>query len=359
MRGDSIIALKIGTSAPGTTITALRPVLERAIALIGYVLLAVEDERERVELTARLDDFRARFDSASDQHDTTALTTTCFDLCEHAIQALQVQQAGRREELRRLVTLVRETVSVLRGDGDAFSSNIIQAAGRFNSIIQIDDVQELKQRLMAEVDDLQRVAAEQQQHWHQAVEGFETRIVTLEQQLVAVQHEASLDGLTGIANRRAFERAVRETLASSQRELIIAMVDLDEFKAVNDLGGHAAGDRVLQNVARTLRSLVRRHDVVARIGGDEFALLAIGATLRDTEPRIRAIVGTLANIPTGIDSPATVSVSCGMAEYSAGDTLESLIRRADQALYEAKKQGKRRLVVKSPPFIRDLLKRKH
>jgi len=359
MRSDSIIALKIGQSAPGTTFTALRPVLERATALIGYVLLAVEDEQERVELTTRLDDFRARFDTVSDQHDTSALIASCFDLCERAIQALQVQQAERREELRRLVTLVRETVAVVRGDGEAFSSNIMQAASRFNSILQITDVQHLKQRLMAEVDDLQRVAAEQQQQWHERVERFESRILALEQDLIALQQEASLDTLTGIGNRRAFERAVREMLASPQHELIVAVLDLDEFKAVNDLGGHAAGDTVLQTVARTLRSSVRRNDVVARIGGDEFALLAIGATLRETEPRIKSIVATLSSIPTGLDAPATVSVSCGMAEYSAGDTLESLIRRADQALYEAKKQGKRRLVVKSPPFIRDLLNRRH
>ena len=242
------------------------------------------------------------------------LTASCFDLCEYAIQALQAQQAERREELRRLVTLVRETVAVVRGDGEAFSSNILQAAGRFNSILQITDVQQLKQRLMVEVDDLQRVATEQQQHWHKAVEGFESRIVALEQQLVAVQQEASLDALTGICNRRAFERAVREVLASPQRELIVAVLDLDEFKAVNDLGGHAAGDTVLRAVARTLRSSVRRNDVVARIGGDEFALLAMGATLRDTEPRIKSIVATLSSIPTGLDVPATVSVSCGIAE---------------------------------------------
>ncbi|HEX5110689.1 MAG TPA: GGDEF domain-containing protein [Vicinamibacterales bacterium] len=298
-------------------------------------------------------------DSASDHQDTSDLTATCFDLCEQAIQALQAQQGDRREELRRLVTLVRETVTMLRGDGDAFSSNIVQAAGRFTSILQLDDVQQLKQRLMAEVDDLKRVAADQQRHWHAAVEGFETRIVALEEQLVSVQQEASLDALTGIANRRAFERAVREVLASSQHELIVALLDLDEFKAVNDLGGHPAGDSALQAVARTLRSSVRKNDVVARIGGDEFALVAIGATLRVTEQRIKSIVSTLSNIPTGLAAPATVSVSCGMAEYSAGDTFESLLRRADQALYEAKKQGKRRLVVKSPPFIRDLLHRRH
>jgi diguanylate cyclase (GGDEF)-like protein len=135
------------------------------------------------------------------------------------------------------------------------------------------------------------------------------------------------------------------------------MFDLDDFTAINDTGGHAAGDAVLQAVAQTLKTSVRKHDLVARIGGDEFALIGSSVTLRDAEPRIRSIVATLATVPTGLQEPARVSVSCGLAEYCAGDTLESLQRRADQALYDAKRHGKNRVVVKSPPFIRDLLRK--
>jgi diguanylate cyclase (GGDEF)-like protein len=156
-----------------------------------------------------------------------------------------------------------------------------------------------------------------------------------------------------------FEQAVREALAAPQREFVVAVLDLDNFKDVNDMGGHEAGDRVLQAVAKTLRTSVRKEDVVARIGGDEFALLGRGASLRGAEGRLRTLIAALGEIRTGIQSPACVSASCGVAEYCAGDTLESLLRRADQALYEAKRQGKRRLVAKSPPFIRDLLHRKH
>ena len=82
-------------------------------------------------------------------------------------------------------------------------------------------------------------------------------------------------------------------------------------------------------------------------------------SLRDAEPRIKSIVASVATLPTNLEHPARVSVSCGLAEYCAGDTLESLLRRADQALYEAKRHGKNRVVVKSPPFIRDLLQKKH
>jgi diguanylate cyclase (GGDEF)-like protein len=359
MRSDAIIELKIGQGAPPTVDVALKSVLDRALTLIEHVLLAVEDAGSRADLTARLKEFRGGLESASDVQDLSILTSSCFDVCEQALGALQMQQAERRSELRRLVTHVRDAVATLAGDGDAFSSHVVQAAGRFNSLLQVNDVQQLKQRLVAEVVDLQRVAAERQELWHRTVGTFEKRIVALEQQLVEVRQEASLDPLTGISNRRVFEQAVREALASSGREFIVAVLDLDNFKDVNDIGGHPVGDHVLKAVAQTLRTSVRKHDVVARIGGDEFALLGVGASLRGTEARLRTLIAALGEVRTGLESPATVSASCGMAEYCAGDTFESLLRRADQALYEAKRQGKRRLVVKSPPFIRDLLHRKH
>jgi diguanylate cyclase (GGDEF)-like protein len=358
MRDESLIALKIGQkSAPPDASAALRPVLDRALALIGYVLLAVEDDRDRQDLTGKLDRFRTEFAASSDPDKIGAITESCFAMCEHAVQALQAQQNERRAELRRLVALVRDTVALLVGDGNSFSSDIVQAAGRFNALLRINDVQQLKQRLMAEVGDLQRLAVARQQRWQDTVSMFESRISILEQELITVKEEASTDPLTGVSNRRHFEEALRTALASPDKEFVVAMLDLDDFKRVNDTGGHDVGDRLLQAVAQHLRTSLRRNDVVARIGGDEFAVLGTGATLRAAESRFRQIVASLSDITTGLESPARASASCGLAEYCAGDTVESLVRRADQALYDAKRQGKHRLAVKQPPFIRDLLKR--
>ena len=350
MRTDSLIALKIGQDASSLA-TSLKPVLGRAAAVISGALTAIDGDGARVELAIRLRAFQGTIDESTD---IAALTTSCFELCERALQALQTQEHERRAELRRLVAMVRDTVALLADDGEGFSNDISQAASRFTALMRIDDVHLLKQRLVAEVSDLQRVATSRRQQWHQTIEMFEARIVTLEKQLEAVQQEAAVDAVTGIANRRHFEQALRETL-QSQREFVVAILDLDDFKAVNDTGGHAAGDAVLQAVAQMLTSSLRKHDLVARIGGDEFAVLGTQVTLRAAEPRIRNIVANLSTIRTRLDHPAHVSVSCGLAEYCAGDTAESLMRRADQALYEAKRHGKNRVVVKSPPFIRDLL----
>ena len=359
MRTDSLIALKIGQDTPKSVSLALRPLLERAAAAMITSVQSLEGDGPRAALAEQLESLRTSLETASDEERITVATHVCFDVCEQLLHTMQTQQDERRVELRRLVALVRDTVQLLVGDGDAFSSDISQAATRFNALLRINDVQQLKQRLTAEVGDLQRLATARQQQWRQTVEMFEARIVSLEKQLVAVQHEASLDAVTGIANRRHFEQALREALQSTPREFIVAVLDIDDFKTVNDTGGHAAGDAVLQAVAQALKSSVRKHDLVARLGGDEFAVLGRMVSLRDAEPRIKSIVASVATLSTNLEHPARVSVSCGLAEYCAGDTLESLLRRADQALYEAKRHGKNRVVVKSPPFIRDLLQKKH
>ena len=288
--------------------------LDRATVVIEEALQAFDQETDRTELTGHLHSFRTALAGPADPAQVGLLMHSCFEMCEQAIRSLNAQQQERRSELRRLVALVRDTVTLLMGEGETFSTDVTQAATRFNSLLRINDVQQLKQRLMAEVGDLQRLATERRQQWQQTVEMFEARIVTLEKQLVAVKHEASLDPLTGIANRRQFEQTLREALQSSQREIIVAVLDIDDFKTVNDTGGHAAGDTVLQTVAQTLKASVRRHDLVARLGGDEFALMGTSVTLRDAEPRVRSIVATLSNIPTGLEHPPRVSVSCGLAE---------------------------------------------
>jgi diguanylate cyclase len=141
---------------------------------------------------------------------------------------------------------------------------------------------------------------------------------------------------------------------------VLVLLDVDDFKKINDTHGHAIGDRVLVAVASALRTAVRSNqDLVARIGGDEFAVLAIGLTLRQAESRFQNFISKLApeNTRSGDTPLPPVGISCGIAEFSAGDTVESLSQRADQALYEAKRAGKNRVVVKRKPYLRDLLGR--
>ncbi|WP_159961808.1 GGDEF domain-containing protein [Blastococcus haudaquaticus] len=148
---------------------------------------------------------------------------------------------------------------------------------------------------------------------------------------------AATDPLTGIPNRRAFmDRVTRAvTDAAWGHQSVVCLVDLDGFKAVNDAGGHAAGDAMLKAVGIALGAAVRETDTVARLGGDEFAVLADASTGTSGEvlaERLRAAVAQAGGA-------AGVTASVGVAEVEPGDDVEDLMHRADAAMYRSKGAG--------------------
>jgi diguanylate cyclase (GGDEF)-like protein/PAS domain S-box-containing protein len=165
---------------------------------------------------------------------------------------------------------------------------------------------------------------------------------------------ATTDELTGLYNRRHFIELAEIELSRSRRKTAptsLAMLDIDHFKLVNDHFGHAVGDRALVEVARAMKETLRGSDVSARLGGEEFVVLlpetTLDGALAVTE-RLREGVGR-AEIPTGDGRIAKITVSAGVAELAATEGLDALLKRADDALYQAKQQGRNRSVTSVPP----------
>lgn len=161
---------------------------------------------------------------------------------------------------------------------------------------------------------------------------------------------AETDPLTGLANRRKSEEVVQHFLhlaARNRQPLSLAVLDLDHFKAVNDRFGHAAGDEVLQRVARILNRSFRAEDVVARWGGEEFVVGMFGMEKRDAVQRLNHVLAVVRE--ERFDGPGrepfTVTFSAGVATFPAdGNELPALYRAADQALYRAKDEGRARVL---------------
>ena len=159
-----------------------------------------------------------------------------------------------------------------------------------------------------------------------------------------IQHLAQHDPLTDLANRAALRQALTETLASARWEdCAVLYIDLDRFKPINDTFGHAVGDQILQEAARRLRLTVRPQDVIARLGGDEFALVLSPADPQRVAEMARTILDAL-NQPYGVKRlPIRIGASIGIAVAPlAGRDPDILLRNADLALYEAKKEGRNR-----------------
>jgi len=119
----------------------------------------------------------------------------------------------------------------------------------------------------------------------------------------------------------------------AKTSFVVAFVDVDNLKKVNDRGGHAAGDRVLQSVARAMRSRLRSFDPIVRYGGDEFVCGLGGTGMAEAKERFEAIA-------VAIKADVGVGISVGLAELAAGDTADGLIERADAAMFEVKSIGR-------------------
>ena len=162
------------------------------------------------------------------------------------------------------------------------------------------------------------------------------------------------DALTGLMNRAFLEERLGEELSRATRQggaLCVAMVDVDRFKQVNDEFGHDAGDAALREVAGVLRRSVRRSDLVARWGGEEFALVLPDTTLREAYRRIDWIRATLAATPIQLTDGTRMdlTLSGGIATYPFdGQTPRELFVAADMGLLQAKRSGRDRIVVRTP-----------
>ncbi|NQW10601.1 MAG: GGDEF domain-containing protein [Alphaproteobacteria bacterium] len=172
-------------------------------------------------------------------------------------------------------------------------------------------------------------------------------IKALRDRLAETRREAMTDGLTGVANRKRFDAALREAAAAAMENgsaLSLIMLDIDHFKAFNDNYGHQLGDQVLRLVGRTMIDSARDSDLSARYGGEEFAVVMPNADLeaaRGLAERIRHRIGKrrIVRRNTGEDL-GTVTLSAGVACYAFGEPVSALVERADAALYRAKQNGR-------------------
>lgn len=187
------------------------------------------------------------------------------------------------------------------------------------------------------------------------------RTIELKQSLMVVYDRLALlaitDGLTGLYNHRHFQEKLGEAFEASTRSgepMAVLILDVDHFKRVNDRYGHVTGDRLLIDLSNLLAGFVRAGDIVARYGGEEFALILPGAPPAEAHLVAERIRSQVSERPLG-DSSISISVSVGVASHPAVGcrSAAELLRRADEALYRAKRVGRNRVVVARKARHRD------
>ena len=174
----------------------------------------------------------------------------------------------------------------------------------------------------------------------------ELRIAELETELIEARDAACTDPLTGALNRRGFEQTCARELARAQRDgkqLALALIDLDDFKRLNDTLGHQFGDKVLVRLVELLHRSLRPSDILFRFGGEEFVLIMPVRTIDEAQAALaRLLRDFAAQRIAGVERPVTFSA--GVVVQGADEALDSAIERVDAATYAAKRAGKNRVV---------------
>lgn len=252
-------------------------------------------------------------------------------------RAIHETSARVLETLKEVVAVADDANKDAHTFGDALSDLAATAFGR-----TIGNLTELIEELVCESQKM----AGRSEYVSIRMRASADKIVALEENLENALRQASVDGLTGVANRKAFDTTLRRFAGEAMNsgdDLALLMIDIDHFKRVNDTWGHPTGDSILRYLAVALQQSVRGEDFVARYGGEEFAILlprtgiVAAATVADN------IRQCLLREPPRLDlvPPMTpITVSIGVANYDHGEPLTEWITRADTALYRAKKEGR-------------------
>ena len=332
------------------------PVASQLVECFTAIIESAEPGPDYDPLLGELKQRGGAFARATGREAIASTSHPLVSTCREAVKAVKGRQQARRKDIATLVTLVRDAVGSLV-ERQAESSEALGAStNRLEYLQTVDNFFELKQLLAEEVVTLRKIANDREREHARAVRTLEAKLHAAEGQLSAARTEALTDPLTEVANRRGFDIALTEAITTSAATMpvVLALIDIDAFKEINDVHGHPTGDAVLRQVAAAIRDAVRQEDVVARIGGDEFALIAAGLPLAQATARLKHLVATLAASTYG--AGAKLSVSCGVCEYSAGDTHATLMQRADVALNAAKSGGKNRVVAGKVPYIHALVR---
>ena len=266
------------------------------------------------------------------------------------------QQSGYlknlEDELRGIVEMLVSGLKTVDSDATKFHRNIAQHLESLGSICQVSDLRQLRGALQNEISSLQATLKASEQKQERSMEALASQVTVLRDKLEVAEGEARQDALTGVLNRRALDEMLNawlEKFNAGGEKFSVILMDLDNFKQINDSFGHAVGDRALLAVVGCCRSRIRQGDVLARYGGDEFVYLLPGSSARNATKVAKKICEELTNTGFELEDDNAgchqlqLAASFGVTECRKKDSLESIMQRADAALYQAKNRGRGRV----------------
>ena len=179
----------------------------------------------------------------------------------------------REAEFKEIIDILSRAMVAMDSDNRDYNHNILEQSKRIEDITHLDDIKRLKQALLQEVDNMRETVREKESRDVAKIESLSKQVAVLNTELQSARTESERDGLTGVLNRRTFDRFLAELVEKNtvkEQDFALLMIDIDDFKRINDSYGHPVGDSVLAAVANKCRQSIRGEDFLARYGGEEF-----------------------------------------------------------------------------------------
>ena len=266
--------------------------------------------------------------------------------------ALRIERGQARDALKQLIHQMLSEIGELGSQTGRFHESLDRYANVIEQADSLESLTGVVREMVSESRTVQTLVQQAQgrlQYEHARATDLTERVAELETELRRLSQEVSTDQLTQIANRRGLMQAFdaeRARLERSGAPLAIGLLDVDNFKRLNDDLGHAAGDMALKSLAEAVSKALRPTDLVARYGGEEFVVLLPDTPLDEGEQILTRLQRSLTGSLFMHESRQVfVTFSAGVTAYRAGEAIDVALERADEALYEAKRTGKNRTCV--------------
>lgn len=259
-------------------------------------------------------------------------------------------------EFSQFIGLLKESLTQRSEGSQTFHDRIFESSDNLKSLANLEDIREVRDHLVKLVRDLRQTVIDQQRQEERRNAEFSKRVEDLESKLEVARREALTDPLTGVPNRAAFDSTLK-TWIQNKKGFVVGIIDLDHFKAINDSHGHRVGDSALICAAQWISGNVRQDSFFARLGGDEFAVLLDAMNLGEAVRRFSNLLAEFSSRSYSCsngteDRIVKFTMSCGLAEFSVGDTPDAVVQRADEALRAAKKHRNRACTKRRRLFAR-------
>jgi diguanylate cyclase len=254
----------------------------------------------------------------------------------------------RESEFKDIIDILTRAMVTLDSENQEYNQKILKQSENIEEITRLDDIKKLKKALIQEIEQIRETVQEKQSHDSSKLENLSNKVNNLSVELERARTESLTDGMTGIYNRKAFDSHISSLVEKntvSKTPFSLLMLDIDDFKKVNDNYGHQTGDRVILAIISKCRQSIRGEDFFARYGGEEFVIILPGASLKNAIKRAEHICKSIASTRYYLDDVAgsptlSVTVSIGVSSLQKADTIATVTQRADKALYAAKHNGK-------------------